>query len=108
MDANSQSYINNDNSGVIYSAGAMGTAYHELDIGAFDTSNIGFKGIELSNFSEPWADLYYIGVTSLGAPDPSPVPEPGQVAASLLLLAGIGGYVWMKRRKTAKPATAAA
>ena len=30
------------------------------------------------------------------------VPEPGQVAASLLLLAGIGGYVWMKRRKAAK------
>ena len=30
------------------------------------------------------------------------VPEPGQVAASLLLLAGIGGYVWLKRRKPAK------
>lgn len=35
------------------------------------------------------------------------VPEPGQVAASLLLLAGIGGYVCMKCRKTAKPAVAA-
>jgi hypothetical protein len=35
------------------------------------------------------------------------VPEPGQVAASLLLLAGIGGYVWLKRRKTGKPAVAA-
>jgi hypothetical protein len=34
------------------------------------------------------------------------VPEPGQVAASLLLLAGIGGYVFLKRRKTAKPALA--
>jgi hypothetical protein len=34
------------------------------------------------------------------------VPEPGQVAASLLLLAGLGGYVAMKRRKTAKPAQA--
>lgn len=33
----------------------------------------------------------------------SPVPEPGQVAASLLLLAGLGGYAWMQRRK---PATA--
>jgi len=30
------------------------------------------------------------------------VPEPGQVAASLLLLAGIGGYVAMKRRWAAK------
>lgn len=47
-----------------------------------------------------------IGVTSASV-DPSPVPEPGQVAASILLLAGIGGYVWMKRRKTAKPAVAA-
>jgi hypothetical protein len=34
------------------------------------------------------------------------VPEPGQVAASLLLLAGIGGYVFLKRRKAAKPALA--
>jgi hypothetical protein len=33
------------------------------------------------------------------------VPEPGQVAASILLLAGIGGYVWLKRRKTAKAAS---
>ena len=36
------------------------------------------------------------------------VPEPGQVAASLLLLAGIGGYVAIKRRKTAKSALATA
>lgn len=31
------------------------------------------------------------------------VPEPGQIAASLLLLAGIGAYVWLKRRRPAKP-----
>jgi len=31
--------------------------------------------------------------------DPSAVPEPGQVAASLLLLGGIGGYVFIKRRR---------
>ena len=36
------------------------------------------------------------------------VPEPGQVAASLLLLAGIGGYVFLKRRKSAKTAVATA
>jgi hypothetical protein len=36
------------------------------------------------------------------------VPEPGQVAASLLLLAGIGGYVFLKRRKAAQAATPAA
>ena len=34
------------------------------------------------------------------------VPEPGQVAASLLLLGGIGGYVFLKRRKSAKAAVA--
>lgn len=39
-------------------------------------------------------------------PDPSAVPEPGQVAASLLLLGGIGGYVVLKRRKSAKSAVA--
>jgi hypothetical protein len=32
----------------------------------------------------------------------SAVPEPSQVAASLLLLFGIGGYVWLNRRKAAK------
>ena len=40
-------------------------------------------------------------------PGTSPVPEPGQVAASLVLLAGIGGYVFLKRRKAAKGLTAA-
>ena len=39
-------------------------------------------------------------------PSTAPVPEPGQVAASLLLLGGIGGYVFIKRRR--KSATAAA
>jgi hypothetical protein len=37
---------------------------------------------------------------------PVPIPEPGQVAASLLLLGGIGAYVFLKRRK--KAATPAA
>jgi hypothetical protein len=37
---------------------------------------------------------------------PSPVPETGQVAASLLLLGGIGGYIFIKRRR--KQAVAAA
>ena len=38
----------------------------------------------------------------------SAVPEPGQVAASLLLLGGIGGYVFLKRRRIAKSAVATA
>jgi len=33
------------------------------------------------------------------------IPEPGQVAASILLLAGIGAYAFLKRRKTAKAKT---
>ncbi len=45
--------------------------------------------------------VWNIGVTSASV---SPVPEPGQVTASLLLLVGIGGYLWMKRRKTAPAA----
>jgi hypothetical protein len=92
------------------SAFLLDTLYLELDIAAFDTNNIGFKGIELSNLGDEFPDIGYIGVTAAASsgPDPSPVPEPGQVAASLLLLSGIGGYVWMKRRKAAKPATAAA
>jgi len=44
--------------------------------------------------------------TSYFTPSASAVPEPGQVAASLLLLGGIGGYVFLKRRKAAKPALA--
>lgn len=39
-------------------------------------------------------------------PSIAPIPEPGQVAASLLLLSGIGAYVFIKRRK--KSARAAA
>jgi len=35
---------------------------------------------------------------------PTGVPEPGQIAASLVLLAGIGGYVAMKRRRAVKQA----
>jgi hypothetical protein len=37
-------------------------------------------------------------------PGASPVPEPGQVAASLLFIAGIGGYVFLRRRKVPKAA----
>jgi hypothetical protein len=45
-------------------------------------------------------------IGSLGGADSAAVPEPGQIAASLLLLTGIGGYVFLKRRKAAKPALA--
>lgn len=41
---------------------------------------------------------------TIGSIAPTGVPEPGQVAASLLLLGGIGGYIFLKRRKAAKAA----
>jgi autotransporter-associated beta strand protein len=56
----------------------------------------GFQVITLGSTT----DLYLQAVASAA------VPEPGQVAASLLLLAGIGGYVWLRRRRAAKAATA--
>ena len=37
---------------------------------------------------------------------PAAVPEPGQVVASLLLLSGIGGYIFLKRRKATKSVVA--
>jgi hypothetical protein len=49
-------------------------------------------------------DTNALYLRALANKDPAAVPEPGQVAASILLLAGIGVYVWRKRRKTAKPA----
>ena len=36
----------------------------------------------------------------------NPVPEPGQVAASFLLLTAPGGYVFLKRRKAANASSA--
>ena len=43
-------------------------------------------------------DILIVDIT---APDPAAVPEPSQVAASLLLLAGIAGFAIVKRRKNA-------
>lgn len=37
---------------------------------------------------------------------PTAVPEPGQIAASLLLLGGIAGYILLKRRRKKNPAPA--
>jgi hypothetical protein len=49
--------------------------------------------------------VYNIGISNVSS---AAVPEPGQVAASLLLLGGIGGYVFLKRRKAAKATAPAA
>ena len=59
-----------------------------------------WAGNELGPFATtPWVKLE-------GDAASAAVPEPGQVAASLLLLCGIGGYVFVKRRRAAKPAVA--
>jgi hypothetical protein len=63
---------------------------------AFDATNIFYMGTYGADRQS--------ATTGGGGGDPSAVPEPGQVAASLLLLGGIGGYVFVKRRKAAKPA----
>ncbi|MEI8292769.1 MAG: PEP-CTERM sorting domain-containing protein [bacterium] len=47
---------------------------------------------------------YDVGITAPA--NAAAVPEPGQVAASLLLLCGIGGYIFLKRRKAARLAVA--
>jgi hypothetical protein len=65
--------------------------------------DVGFIDEELS--AAQVASLYNAGLSGIGLSasyGSAAVPEPGQVAASLLLLAGIGGYVFLKRRKAAK------
>lgn len=73
--------------------------------------NYGYLEVTWARASETFTILggayesdYNVGITA-GAISAA-VPEPGQVAASLLLLTGIGGYIFLKRRKAAKPAVA--
>jgi hypothetical protein len=70
----------------------------------FVSSSAGTAGASVSTnnaLSPTSLTLRYAYTPSSG---PSAVPEPGQVAASLLLLGGIGGYVFIKRGR--KPAVA--
>lgn len=70
--------------------------------------------INLSGAFGASAPLYFT-ITKFGGPETSvftlsepaptnPVPETGQIATSLLLLGGIGGYIFLKRRKVGKSA----
>ena len=68
-----------------------------------DNTGTGSTALDPSNLLSPTSLTLRYTYTS---GDPSAVPEPGQVAASLLLLGGIGGYVFIKRRR--KSAVAAA
>jgi hypothetical protein len=77
--------------------GGSASMTNPLRVGFVNTSGIG-SGTPTINTSD-----FFTGDGGSAA-----VPEPGQVAASLLLLSGIGGYVFVKRRKAAKPAAPAA
>jgi hypothetical protein len=79
------------------SAGGTG----QYVIGTFYAFNT-FRNINLNGIGGlPLINAFQVRDVTAAA-----VPEPGQIAASLVLLAGIGGYILLKRRKAAKPASA--
>jgi hypothetical protein len=84
-------YVDNGN-GALITNFPLTTYYQQLDIAAFDTNNLGFKGIELSAMEANYPDIAYIGVTDA-------VPEPSTYALLALSAAGLGGYVLRRRRK---------
>jgi hypothetical protein len=59
--------------------------------------------VQLYNFTAPNTS---VTLRYTYTPGTAPVPEVGQVAASLLLLGGIGGYVFIKRRRKSSVAAA--
>jgi hypothetical protein len=76
--------------GELASYDSVPTAYQSLDISAFDTGNIGVKGIELSNFTANHPDLTFIGVTG----SPSSIPEPTSA-----LMSALGATMLLRRRR---------
>ena len=79
----------------IFAYDSAGTSLYSFSTGALSSDRPRYVAfdVEGSGFNQPFN---------------AAVPEPGQVAASLLLLTGIGSYVWAKRRKVAKPAESSA
>jgi hypothetical protein len=62
------------------------TYYQQLNLAAFDPSQLGVKGIELSSLTDPYPDISYLGVTAA-------VPEPSTLALACIgLLAAAGMY----------------
>jgi hypothetical protein len=108
-------YLNGTFQGQFAATGALDTSNPRLGFGAKPSDTPG----DFNSQIDGWIDEVAIYNTPLtagevsalyaaGGSDPSSVPEPGQVAASVLLLSGIGGYVFLKRRKAAQAATPAA
>jgi hypothetical protein len=71
-----------------------------------DFTGRAFTSFSITSFSQPatsntlfTAPSNYTLRYTYTPSGPVPIPEPGQVAASLLLLGGIGTYVFLKRRK---------
>lgn len=45
--------------------------YVRIDLGLYDTQGVGVKGVKLDNFTGPWLDLNYVGITAAPIPEPS-------------------------------------
>jgi len=91
------------------------------EAGNWNAGGSGFAGLRYNagsgNYFYGWVEMNYNAaadtvtvsrfafqdVANISAPTSTPIPEPGQVAASLLLLGGIGGYVAWKRRRNNRP-----
>jgi hypothetical protein len=70
------------------------------------SSDAGDPANDLTNLFTFVAPATSVTLRYTYTPNIAPIPEPGQVAASLLLLGGIGAYVFIKRRKKSAPAAA--
>lgn len=76
-------------------------------LGQFALGNFTATGTSLSFQFQGSGGVPLINAIQVRNVTSAAIPEPGQVAASLLLLTGIGVYVWLKRRKLAKANAAA-
>lgn len=95
--------------GQVYS-GALYYGNPNGDFGASGSNNepYAYVNLRLNDPTATFTRIEFSGsgfefdnvTTSVNYYDPTAVPEPAQVASSILLLSGIGIYVWVKRRNT--------
>ena len=97
--------LNNDQNGVGSPAGWLDGW---LDDVAFFNEELTSSAVaSLYAAGQSGSGVSTLGYAYVSSGSPSAVPEPSQIAASLLLLTGIGGYVFLNRRKPALAPTAA-